>query len=189
MVEAQPMKILLYGPPGAGKDTVADSLSRILRIPALSTGDLIREEVEKQSEIGLQIAPYVLRGEIPPGNIGTLLLRERLVRDDCKAGYILSGYPRSIEAIEKYLTFDRPTHVIHLLLDDTSAHDRLLARGRADDSEMLISKRIQRYEDLEIPACESWKEYPDVLYGEIFATGSREEVFRSIVDFLKLANM
>lgn len=189
MVEAQPMKILLYGSPGAGKDTVADTLSNTLRIPAFSTGDLIREEVEKQSEIGLQIAPYVLRGEIPPGNIGTLLLRERLIRDDCRAGYILSGYPRSVEAIEKYLTFDRPTHVVHLLLSDASARDRLLARGRADDTEALILKRIQRYKDLEIPACESWKAYPDVLYGEISATGSREVVFRLVVDFLKSANI
>ena len=189
MVEAQPMKILLYGPPGAGKDTVADSLSRILCIPALSTGDLIREEVAKQTDIGLQIAPYVLRGEIPPGNIGTLLLRERLIRDDCRAGYILSGYPRSVEAIEKYLTFDRPTHVIHLLLDDASARVRLLARGRADDTEALIPKRIQRYRDLEVPACESWKAFSDIFYREVPAGGSREEVLKLILEFLESTNI
>lgn len=185
----RPLKIVLYGKPGAGKDTAAIGLSRAFNILKFSVGGLMREEIEKKTEIGLQIAPYVLRGEIPPGNIGTLLLRERLGRKDCEGGYILNGYPRSIEAVEKYLSFDRPTHVIHLLTQDTVARSRLLARGRHDDTEDLITKRTQRYRDIEVPACESWKTFPDVVYREISADGSPEEVFHSILDFLQPANI
>jgi len=98
------MRIVMLGPPGAGKGTYASRLTVRLGIPHISTGDMVREEIKKQTELGKKIKEYSDRGALVPDEIIIRLLAERLRKPDCAKGFILDGFPRTIsqaEALEK----------------------------------------------------------------------------------------
>ena len=98
--------VILLGAPGAGKGTHAKRLSSLLGIPHISTGDIFREEMEKNSELGQEVRRYVERGELVPDEVVNLVVKKRLSQDDCKRGFILDGYPRTLqqaEALEEIL--------------------------------------------------------------------------------------
>lgn len=98
--------VILFGPPGAGKGTHAKRLSAILGIPHISTGDIFREEMEKNSELGVRVKSYIEKGELVPDDVVNEIVKKRLAQDDCKCGFILDGYPRTLpqaEALEKIL--------------------------------------------------------------------------------------
>jgi adenylate kinase len=98
--------VILLGAPGAGKGTHAKRLSSLLGIPHISTGDIFREEMEKNSELGQEVRRYVERGELVPDEVVNLVVKKRLSQDDCKKGFILDGYPRTLqqaEALEEIL--------------------------------------------------------------------------------------
>lgn len=99
--------VILFGAPGAGKGTHAKKLSAILGIPHISTGDIFREEMEKNTELGQKVRSYIEKGELVPDEVVNEVVRNRLAREDCKKGFILDGYPRTLpqaEALEKILT-------------------------------------------------------------------------------------
>ncbi|MEK9155306.1 MAG: nucleoside monophosphate kinase [Patescibacteria group bacterium] len=181
----KPLKILLYGPTGSGKDTHSEVISATFGIPAFSAGGLMREEIQKKTAIGLEIAQYVARGEIAPGNVATELLKARIQEEAKKKGYVLNGYPRTVESVGTYLSYDRPTHVIHLLLSDNGVRERLKVRGRQDDASEAVETRIRRYHEVEKPACDLWKDQPGVHYGEISTDAPIEEVSRRVVEFIR----
>ena len=91
------MKLILLGAPGAGKGTQAEILCDKLKVPAVSTGNIIREEIKNGTEIGLKAKSYVDAGGLVPDEIVVDMLKKRLVQDDCKNGYILDGFPRNVE--------------------------------------------------------------------------------------------
>jgi adenylate kinase len=96
----------LLGAPGAGKGTHAKRLSSLLGIPHISTGDIFREEMEKNSELGQEVRRYVESGELVPDEVVNQIVKKRLSQDDCKKGFILDGYPRTLqqaEALEQIL--------------------------------------------------------------------------------------
>jgi adenylate kinase len=96
----------LLGAPGAGKGTHAKRLSSLLGIPHISTGDIFREEMEKNSELGQEVRRYVEKGELVPDEVVNQIVKKRLSQDDCKKGFILDGYPRTLqqaEALEQIL--------------------------------------------------------------------------------------
>ncbi|MGC8843760.1 MAG: adenylate kinase family protein, partial [bacterium] len=88
--------VILLGAPGAGKGTHAKQLSSILGIPHISTGDIFREEMKNNSELGKEVKRYVERGELVPDEIVNKIVKKRLSQDDCKKGFILDGYPRTV---------------------------------------------------------------------------------------------
>ena len=88
--------MILLGAPGAGKGTHAKQLSSILGIPHISTGDIFREEMKNNSELGKEVKRYVERGELVPDEIVNKIVKKRLSQDDCKKGFILDGYPRTV---------------------------------------------------------------------------------------------
>ncbi len=90
------MNIVLLGPPGVGKGTYAKRLSERYNIPHISTGDILREEIHKGSELGRQVREYVERGELVPDDIIIQVVKERLRAEDCKKGFILDGFPRTL---------------------------------------------------------------------------------------------
>lgn len=99
--------VILFGAPGAGKGTHAKRLSAILGIPHISTGDIFREEMERNTELGQKVRSYIEKGELVPDEVVNEVVRNRLAREDCKKGFILDGYPRTLpqaEALEKILT-------------------------------------------------------------------------------------
>lgn len=98
--------VILLGAPGAGKGTHAKRLSSLLGIPHISTGDIFREEMEKNSELGQEVRRYVEKGELVPDEVVNQIVKKRLSQDDCKKGFILDGYPRTLqqaEALEQIL--------------------------------------------------------------------------------------
>lgn len=123
------MKLIFLGAPGAGKGTLAARISAALAIPAISTGDIIREAIRNGSPLGLEFKSYTDRGSLVPDSLINALLQERLSRSDCENGFILDGYPRTIEQA-KFLdsvgiSIDR---VVDIEVDDESIVRRMGGR-------------------------------------------------------------
>jgi adenylate kinase len=122
------MKLIIFGPPGSGKGTYASRLQSKLGIPAIATGDMLREMAQTETEPGERVKRYMSKGELVPDAIVTQILSDRLANDDCKQGFILDGYPRTIEqaeALEKIATIDA---VIQLVVPEWITVERLSSR-------------------------------------------------------------
>jgi len=122
------MRIVLLGPPGAGKGTYASRLTVKLGVPHISTGDIVREEIRKQTDLGKKLKDYSDRGVLVPDEIIIRLLAERLEKPDCNGGFILDGFPRTIsqaEALERIAKIDL---VINLVVPDEIIITRLSNR-------------------------------------------------------------
>ncbi|HDH06869.1 MAG TPA: adenylate kinase [Thermoproteales archaeon] len=94
------MRLVFLGPPGVGKGTYASSISRIYGIPHISTGDIFREEIKKETELGKKVKSYVEKGELVPDEIVIEVVRKVLLSEKCKKGFILDGYPRTLKQAE-----------------------------------------------------------------------------------------
>lgn len=123
------MKIILLGAPGAGKGTQAEQISQKLNIPAISTGFIIRQAIADKTQVGIMAKDYIDKGLLLPDDVVIKLLLERLENDDCKNGYILDGFPRTIaqaEALETHnILIDK---VVDLELEDEEIIRRLSGR-------------------------------------------------------------
>jgi len=100
------MHIIIFGPPGSGKGTVSEEVAKVYGIPHISTGDLLREHVAKKTALGMRAKEYMDRGELVPDELVNEILEEALSRSECKKGFILDGYPRTVaqaEELEKIL--------------------------------------------------------------------------------------
>ena len=103
------LRLVFLGPPGIGKGTYASAISKMYGIPHISTGDIFREEIKRGTELGRKIKEYVERGELVPDEIVIEVVRERLSREDCKKGFILDGFPRTLrqaQALDEMTTLD-----------------------------------------------------------------------------------
>lgn len=94
------MNLLLFGPPGSGKGTQADFLSREYLIPQISTGDILRDDVKRGTELGLKASEFMNRGELVPDAVMVEMIRERITRPDCANGFLLDGFPRTVPQAE-----------------------------------------------------------------------------------------
>ena len=123
------MKLIFLGPPGAGKGTAAQRLIEELHLVQISTGDLLREAVKQGTELGKEAKTYMDAGELVPDDLVIGLLKQRIERDDCKGGFILDGFPRTIPQAEALdaagVAVDR---VINFALDDDVIVHRLSGR-------------------------------------------------------------
>lgn len=122
------MRIVMFGPPGSGKGTYASRLTNILGIPHISTGDMVREEIRAQTEIGRKIKEYSDRGELVPDEIIINLLVERLKKPDAQKGFILDGFPRTIKQAEALERISEIDVVINLNVPDEIIVQRLSNR-------------------------------------------------------------
>lgn len=127
------MKVLIFfGPPGAGKGTHAKEISSILNIPHISTGDIFREAVKNETPLGKKVKEYLNTGRLVPDELVWAVVEERITKDDCKNGFILDGYPRTIPQAEFLDGFLKSTDVIpkviYLKISDELVIRRLSAR-------------------------------------------------------------
>ena len=100
------MKIVLLGPPGAGKGTQAKSISNRYSIPHISTGDIFRKNISEETPLGIQAKQYIDNGQLVPDEVTINMVKDRLIWEDCKNGYLLDGFPRTVaqaEALQEFL--------------------------------------------------------------------------------------
>ena len=118
------MKLIFLGPPGAGKGTQAAGVSSHLRVPHISTGDMFRSAIKNETPTGLEAKRYMDAGQLVPDSVVIDMVRERLAMDDCKNGYLLDGFPRTVEQAEALNGISAPDAVVEIDVPD----ERLLAR-------------------------------------------------------------
>ncbi|MEY2946013.1 MAG: hypothetical protein RL243_787 [Actinomycetota bacterium] len=153
-------RLLLIGAPGAGKGTQAVKLAETFGIPAISTGDIFRDNVKNETALGKLAKSFMDRGEYVPDSVTNDLVRDRLTQADAKSGFLLDGYPRTADQVvelDSMLT-DAGTAldaVVLLTADTDEVVRRLLNRaieqGRADDTEDVIRRRLEVYEEQTAP--------------------------------------
>jgi len=122
------MNIIFLGPPGAGKGTQAQRVCDELKIPQISTGDILRRAIKEETPVGLKAKAYVESGKLVPDEILVEIIKDRLAQDDCKPGYILDGFPRTVpqaEALEKIAKIDV---VVEIAVADEALVKRLSGR-------------------------------------------------------------
>ena len=136
------MKIVMFGPPGSGKGTYASRLSAKLRIPHISTGDLVREEIKNGSEIGKRINDYSSRGLLVPDNVICEILQERILQSDCANGFILDGFPRTIPQAQELQKISKTDLVINLQVPDAIMIERLAARQTCRNCGSIYNQRF-----------------------------------------------
>lgn len=122
------MKIILLGAPGAGKGTLANGLINRLNIPSISTGDLLRNEVKSESQLGNQIKEIINKGQLVSTDIVINLLKNRLKKSDTKNGYILDGFPRTIEQAKLLDEFTEIDYCLNLVVEKQVIMDRICGR-------------------------------------------------------------
>ncbi len=154
------VRLLLIGPPGAGKGTQAACLASKLGVPAVSTGDIFRDNVANETELGRRAKAYLDSGEYVPDELTNLIVRHRLHESDAARGFLLDGYPRTIEQVAAFDAFletgdTRLDAVIQLRADAAEVVSRLLKRareqGRPDDTGDVIRRRLALYEKQTAP--------------------------------------
>ena len=153
-------RLLLIGPPGAGKGTQAAKLSEALHIPAISTGDIFRHNVKKETPLGLKAKEYMDAGDNVPDSLTNDLITDRLEQDDCSGGFLLDGYPRTTDQV-RHLDGFLAEHgtsldvVVQLIADADVVVERLRKRamdqGRSDDDESVVRHRLEVYGEQTAP--------------------------------------
>jgi len=179
------MNLIILGAPGAGKGTQAVRLKEKLGIPHISTGDMLREAAQAKTPLGLEAEKYMSAGKLLPDDLVVGLIEERLQKADCKKGFLLDGFPRTVaqaEALDKMLS--RHKQSIHgaLLLDvpEEELLKRLLARKRADDKEETIRERLRIYGDQTAPVIDYFGKRD--LIKRIKGIGDMEEIFGRLME-------
>ncbi|MBE0068843.1 MULTISPECIES: adenylate kinase [Thermoanaerobacterium] len=127
------MRIILLGPPGAGKGTQAESITRDYKIPHISTGDIFRYNIKNNTELGKLAKQYIDKGMLVPDDVTNKIVEDRLSKDDCKDGFLLDGYPRNVvqaESLGKYLGNKnlKIDHVLNIIVDRDELVKRLSGR-------------------------------------------------------------
>lgn len=122
------MKLILLGAAGSGKGTLAKQISADFKIPQISTGDLFREIVGSGSELGEVVNSYINKGALVPNEVTFKVLKNRLEQDDCKNGYILDGFPRTLDQAKMLAKFTDVDCVISIELDFETLEKRLVSR-------------------------------------------------------------
>lgn len=179
------MRLVLVGPPGAGKGTQADVLSRKLGVPHISTGDLFRAHISQRTELGVEVQRYIDSGKLVPDEVTNEMVRERLAEPDAAKGFLLDGFPRNIpqaEVLDEILERDgnKLDAVLEFRVDEEVVVKRLLARGRSDDTENVIRHRQEIYRSETAPLLEY---YRDIVV-TVDAIGEVEEITARAIEAL-----
>ncbi len=186
------MRIILMGPPGVGKGTQANNIIDKYNILHLSTGDILRAEVGGDTKLGREAKQFMDEGKLVPDELLLNMMENRLQQKDCKKGYLLDGFPRTIpqaEGLEAIL--NKINHkidfVISLTADETELVNRLVLRGkesgRSDDTEEVIRERQQVYWKLTSPLSDFYRERK--LLHEVDGLGTIAEITNRILKVME----
>ncbi|HEV8611686.1 MAG TPA: adenylate kinase [Thermoanaerobaculia bacterium] len=160
------MRVIFLGPPGSGKGTQAKLLGQRLNVPAISTGDMLREAVRLGTPLGRRAKAIMEAGELVPDDVVVGLIRERIAAPDAGKGFILDGFPRTIEqanALDRLLEGNGAMldGVINLLVPEKTLIERMLGRaaqeGRTDDRPETVAERLKVYGEKTAPLVEHYR--------------------------------
>lgn len=187
------MRLIIMGPPGAGKGTQAKFIAEHFKIPAISTGDIFRANVSQGTELGLEAKRYMDAGEYVPDEVTNLMVRNRIDDPDAENGFLLDGYPRTLAQVDELDGMIRHTGhrldgVVCLTVDQDEIVARLLQRaqveGRADDTEDVIRRRQEVYLEQTQPLIAVYKDRGLVVEVDGMGEVSQvtERIFSSLDD-------
>jgi len=159
-------RLIFLGPPGAGKGTQAELLADWMDVPHISTGEILRGAIAAGTALGKQAKEYVESGELVPDDLLAGLVRDRLAQPDAKRGWILDGYPRTDNQARylDQLLGELGQHldgVINLDVPDATLTERLLGRGRQDDTAETVARRLQVYREQTAHLIDFYRERPE----------------------------
>jgi len=181
-------RVILMGPPGAGKGTQGEILAEAWQVPKIAPGDIFRAEIKQGTELGLKVKSFSDSGRLVPDEVVVEVIESRLRQPDTQVGWILDGFPRTVaqaEALDALLAeINQPYDaVVNLDVPDQFLVDRLLARaidqGRADDTEEVIKNRLEEYNAKTRPLLEFYAKHLTRIDG----TPSMPEVTEAIKKF------
>lgn len=184
-------RLLLIGPPGAGKGTQAVRLADVYAVPAISTGDIFRSNVKNETELGKQAKAFMDAGDNVPDSLTNELIRSRLAEEDAEGGFLLDGYPRTadqVRELDEYLAAHgtQLDVVVELVADPDVVIERLRKRateqGRSDDDESVVRHRLEVYRDQTAPLIDIYDDRGVLV--KVNAIGEIGEVTQRIVDAL-----
>lgn len=182
------MRLLIMGPPGAGKGTQAKFIAERFGIPAISTGDIFRANVSQGTPLGVEAKSYMDKGEYVPDAVTNLMVRNRIDEPDAEHGFLLDGYPRTLSQVEELDGMIKHTGhqldaVIVLTVDQEEIverlHKRAIEEGRDDDTPDVIRRRQEVYREETEPLIAVYKGRG--LVHEIDGLGEVAEVTERIV--------
>jgi len=205
------MNIVLLGAPGAGKGTQATKISDKYGVPHISTGDIFRENIKNQTEIGMLAKSYTDKGQLVPDSVTCKIVEDRLSREDCKKGFMLDGFPRNIAQAEELDKFAKIDVVINIDIDLSLLMDRLCGRRvckdcgesyhistlggkttcsrcggelyqRKDDNPETVGNRLGVYQGQTAPLIEYYSKKGSLV--NINGVGTVDDVFAEIVTVL-----
>jgi len=206
------MNIILLGAPGAGKGTQAVKMAERYNITHISTGDIFRKNIKEKTPIGLVAKSYIDKGQLVPDEVTIQIVKERLAEDDCKNGYLLDGFPRTVSQAEALDTFTEVDYVVNISVPFDKLLKRITGRRvcskcgesyhidwlkegeklcgkcggelikRADDNEKTVSERLNVYSKQTAPLAEYYEKKG--LLVTVDGDGSVDGVFELIVEKL-----
>lgn len=161
-------RLIFLGPPGAGKGTQAQTLAQHKNIPHISTGDMLRGAMQERSPLGIKAQSYVDKGELVPDQLIQDMAEERLSQSDTNSGWILDGFPRTVsqaqfldELLQKLAS--NGVRVVNLEVPDEVLIERLLGRGRPDDTPEVIRRRLEVYRLQTAPLIDFYRDRQQLL--------------------------
>ena len=190
------MRIVLFGPPGAGKGTQAQRIAAAYGIPHISTGDMLRGAVAAGSPLGVQVKEILERGHLVPDELIGEVIAERIAQADAAGGFLLDGFPRTVPQVailERALGAKQLDRVVMLVVPDAVVEARILGRAqasagveggaaRADDRIETIRERLRVYKQQTEPVAEVYRQKG--LLAEVDGTGTIDEVFGFVIGIL-----
>jgi adenylate kinase len=189
------MRIILMGPPGAGKGTQAKVVAERLSIPAISTGDIFRQNVTDETELGVEAKRYMDAGDYVPDEITNAMVHDRITDSDAADGFLLDGYPRTVAQVaELDSMLEASGHtldaVIVLTVDRDEVVDRLVRRaqaeGRSDDTEEVMRHRQEVYAAQTAPLIDAYADRG--LLRRVDGMGAVDDVTARVFDALEQTN-
>jgi len=178
-------RLLMIGPPGAGKGTQAAMLCRAIGIPHVSTGAMLRDHVERGTDLGRQAKAIMDSGDLVPDEIVIAMVRERLAETDAECGFLLDGFPRTrpqAEALDEVLGDEGLDAVVAVEVPEDEIVRRMMLRGRSDDTEEAVRIRLGVYGEQTAPLIEFYEDRG--VLRPVDGLGTEDEVLARIVGIL-----